>query len=169
MSDRAAHKIVQLLAMFDGQHGLRFFPRNMIEAICGCGTALLREYSSAPPAANKKRSNAANGISACINALRAMSTTWPSAQARADDLQLRLQEQFTPAFPMAQVDGPSAGMSGDSSTDPDLEDAADISNVFYQYMHEWGHMPTTQGGLPSELGSESSSLSQPGEAEWGGV
>ncbi|KAG9090104.1 hypothetical protein FS749_000812 [Ceratobasidium sp. UAMH 11750] len=168
MSDRAAHKIVQLLSMFDDQHGLRFFPRNMIEAIRTCGVALLREYSSAPSAANKKRSNAMAGIHTCINALHTISTTWPSAEARADHLQQRLREQAVPTSPIIQVDGPSGAMPGNASADPDSEDPADISKVFYQYMHEWGHMPAPQGHLPSELGSESSSFSQT-EVEWEGA
>lgn len=31
MCDRASHKIVQLVGMYDVHYGLRFFPRNMIE------------------------------------------------------------------------------------------------------------------------------------------
>ncbi|KAG9112635.1 hypothetical protein FRC07_007892 [Ceratobasidium sp. 392] len=96
MCDRAAHKIVQLINMFDDHHGLRFFPRNMIEAICACGAALIREYVLAPPAANKKRATAVGGVTTCVNALRAMSTAWPCANMRADDLERRLQERFSP-------------------------------------------------------------------------
>ncbi|QRW07163.1 Fungal specific transcription factor domain [Ceratobasidium sp. AG-Ba] len=61
--NRAAHKIVQLLNMFDNQYGLRFLPRNMIEAVCSCGTALLRELTATHPGAHKKRSTSSTGPS----------------------------------------------------------------------------------------------------------
>ena len=37
MCDRAAHKIVQLINMFNEQHGIRYFPRNMLKVeFCVC-------------------------------------------------------------------------------------------------------------------------------------
>ncbi|CCO37356.1 hypothetical protein BN14_11511 [Rhizoctonia solani AG-1 IB] len=47
MVDRATHKIVQLLQIFEEQHGMRFFPRNMIYVIYECGLALLKEAAPA--------------------------------------------------------------------------------------------------------------------------
>ncbi|KAG8789510.1 hypothetical protein FRC12_013469 [Ceratobasidium sp. 428] len=164
MCDRAAHKIVQLIRMFDDQHGLRFFPRNMLQAISTCGNALIREYASAPPAANKRRSNATDGISTCISALRTISGTWPSANARADELHSRLQERFTPVFPLTQVDGssfdpPAASMSAEQ----EHQDNADISSLFHQYMHEWSHMPLPHMSAESSVFGSESPFSQPGE------
>ncbi|KAG9119257.1 hypothetical protein FRC07_005792 [Ceratobasidium sp. 392] len=148
MCDRAAHKIVQLVKMYDEQHGLKFFPRNAIEAICTCGSALIREYALAPPTANKKRATAVSGVMTCVSALRAMTGTWPCAEARADDLEQRLQGRINSFVPVPQLDGPTTG-----GQIPD--DGSDISDVFYQYMHERSQSP--------ELGSESSF--GPGRAE----
>ncbi|QRV93002.1 Fungal specific transcription factor domain [Ceratobasidium sp. AG-Ba] len=170
MCDRAAHKIVQLLTMFDNQHGLRFFPCNMIEAVRACAIALLRELTLAPPAAVKKKSNAASGVNACINALRIMSNTWPRARSISEDLEQRLREQHTPSFPMTQLDGPAGDLPTESAVEQEPEDAADISQVFYQYMHDWGHMPVPPGPvyLSSGPGSESP-YSQSGELGWEGI
>ncbi|KAG8696342.1 hypothetical protein FRC09_008571 [Ceratobasidium sp. 395] len=143
MCDRAVGKIVQLIKMFDDQHGLRFFPRNMIEAspspaVCACGAGLLREYTAAPPGAHKKRANAANGLNTCIDALRTIGTAWPCAIIRADDLQTKLRERMGGTFPIAQVDGPSVS----TTDDLDLDDPnMDLSTEFYQYLHEWGQTP----------------------------
>ncbi|KAG8794036.1 hypothetical protein FRC12_000748 [Ceratobasidium sp. 428] len=92
MCDRGAHKIVQLLNMFDDQYGLRFFPRNMLQAINSCGNALLREFASSLGAA-KKRATAHEGVEVCVRALRTASPTWPCAEALANDLEARLEEQ----------------------------------------------------------------------------
>ncbi|KAG9106151.1 hypothetical protein FRC07_008936, partial [Ceratobasidium sp. 392] len=149
LCDRAAHKIVQLVTMFDDQHGLRFYPRNMIEAICACGTALLREHASAPFAANKKRSNATNGISTCINSLRSISATWPYAEALADDLQSRIQERFNPIFSVVPVDGHGATAPDDMLVDPQLDGDADAPMVLPGYMHD-GHTAPISSGPGSE-------------------
>ncbi|KAG9119740.1 hypothetical protein FRC07_005080 [Ceratobasidium sp. 392] len=102
MCDRGAHKIVQLLKMFDIQHGFRFFPRNMLQAsrvssspyaINSCGDALLMESVSSPPGAAKKRATAHEGVGVCILALRTVSPTWPCAEAFANELEARLEEQ----------------------------------------------------------------------------
>ncbi|KAG8730501.1 hypothetical protein FRC12_020234 [Ceratobasidium sp. 428] len=140
MCDRAVHKIMQLIRMFDDQHGLRFFPRNMIEAVCACGAGLLREYTAAPPGAHKKRANAVGGLNTCIDALRTIGAAWPCAMVQADDLQTRLNERIGPVFSVAQVDGPSA--SATTADDPDLDDPSMVmSTEFYQYIHERGQMP----------------------------
>ncbi|KAG9121881.1 hypothetical protein FRC07_001974 [Ceratobasidium sp. 392] len=155
MCDRAAHKIVQLINMFDDQHGLRFFPRNMIEAISACGTALLREYALAPVAANKKRATAANGANTCISALRTISTTWPCATARADDLESRLQGRFGAIVPVPQVDGSTTDDGGEDQGNNSVEDDySDSSSAFYQYMHDWSHLPDASPGMGSELSFE---------------
>ncbi|KAG8755715.1 hypothetical protein FRC12_010790 [Ceratobasidium sp. 428] len=152
--DRAGHKIVQLLKMFDRQHGLRFFPRNMIEAICACGTALLWEYTSTSAAAQKKRSNAIDGVGACVTALRTISVTWPYAQTRADDLEARLQKHFPPEFIMTQVDDPSLNPSHNLLEEQGLDDFTDISSELQQYMNEWHVLPfevSQSSGLSSEM------------------
>ncbi|KAG9093299.1 hypothetical protein FRC07_011490, partial [Ceratobasidium sp. 392] len=159
MCDRAAHKIVQLIKMFDDHHGLRFFPRNMIEAICACGAALIREYVLAPPAANKKRATAANGVTTCVNALRAMSTTWPCANMRADDLERRLQERFSPIVPVSPLNKPVTDDQNQNQNQPD--NGSDVSSMFYQHMYEWS--------LSVGLGSESSFEQRVGEAGWEGM
>ncbi|KAG9082234.1 hypothetical protein FS749_007012 [Ceratobasidium sp. UAMH 11750] len=93
MCDRGAHKIVQLLTIFDEQHGLRFFPRNMLQAISSCGDALLSESASSPPEAAQKRATAHEGVGVCVRALRTVSITWPCAEAFANELEARLEEQ----------------------------------------------------------------------------
>ncbi|KAG8726466.1 hypothetical protein FRC12_023374 [Ceratobasidium sp. 428] len=91
MCDRAVHKIVQLIKMFDDRHGLKFFPRSLIDTIFAGGVGLLREYTASPYGANKKRNTALAGVTACIDSLRTISSTWPCATARADELQTMLQ------------------------------------------------------------------------------
>ncbi|KAG8794389.1 hypothetical protein FRC12_024716 [Ceratobasidium sp. 428] len=115
MCERGAHKIVQLLNMFDDQYGLRFFPRNMLQAINSCGNALLEEFASSPGAA-KKRATAHEGVEVCVRALRAVSPTWPCAEALANDLEARLEEQRPHS-------------SGDSKMETD-ELADDTSTVY---------------------------------------
>ncbi|KAG9112455.1 hypothetical protein FRC07_007893 [Ceratobasidium sp. 392] len=143
MCDRAAHKIVQLIKMFDDHHGLRFFPRNAIEAIYACGAALIREYVLAPPAANKKRVTAVNGVTTCVNALRTMSTTWSCAKMRADNLERRLQERSSSIVPVPELDGPAT----DDQNQNQPDDGSDISSMFYRHIYEWS--------LATGLGSES--------------
>ncbi|KAG8698652.1 hypothetical protein FRC09_007114 [Ceratobasidium sp. 395] len=150
--NRAAHKIVQLVRMFEDRHGLRFFPRNMIEAICACGTTLIREYTAAAAAGDEKRSKAINGIAACIGALRTASTTWPYAQASAEDLHSRLQDQHTPGIIVPQADGPSTSPLDDPVSESELDDAADISNALYKYIIKRGRVPSPQIPDPADLG-----------------
>ncbi|KAG8789508.1 hypothetical protein FRC12_013467 [Ceratobasidium sp. 428] len=152
--NRAAHKIVQLVGMFEDQHGLRFFPRNMIEAICACGTTLIWEYTAAAATADRKRSNAINGIAACIGALRATSITWPYAQARADDLYSRLQDQHAPGITVPQADGSITSPLNDPASESDLDDAADISDALHQYISERGRVSSPQIPDPADPGSQ---------------
>ncbi|QRW07162.1 Fungal specific transcription factor domain [Ceratobasidium sp. AG-Ba] len=155
--------------MFDNQHGLRFFPCNMIEAVRACAIALLRELTSAPLAAVKKKSNAASGVNACINALRIIRTLAKSS--------FHLRGPGTtppgttpPSFSMTQLDGPLGDLPTEPAVEQEPEDTADISEVFYQYMHDWGHMPVPPGPayLSSGPGSESP-YSQSGELGWEGL
>ncbi|QRV78209.1 hypothetical protein RhiJN_06224 [Ceratobasidium sp. AG-Ba] len=104
-----------------------------------CGTTLLLELGSAPQVAQKKQANASQGISACINALRSISTTWPAARPLADDLQRRLQgESIASGFGTLRVDGPTSTVVNDE--EQDQEEAQSISNAFNQHMRELGHI-----------------------------
>ncbi|CAE6476614.1 unnamed protein product, partial [Rhizoctonia solani] len=62
MVDRATHKIVQLLQMFEEQHSMTFFPRNMIHAIYECGITLLKEATTVSFAAIKKRETTLDAV-----------------------------------------------------------------------------------------------------------
>ncbi|KAH7338365.1 hypothetical protein B0J17DRAFT_718012 [Rhizoctonia solani] len=92
MVDRATHKIVQLLQMFEEHHGMRFFPRNILHVIYECGVALLNESASVPAAATKKRANILEAVNACLHALRGTATTWPWAGKLAGQLEGKLNE-----------------------------------------------------------------------------
>ncbi|KAH7338367.1 hypothetical protein B0J17DRAFT_421283 [Rhizoctonia solani] len=92
MVDRATHKIVQLLQMFEEQHGMRFFPRNMLHVIYECGLALLKEAATLPFAAAKKRANALEAGNMCLRALRGTSKTWSWADQLANQLEGQLNE-----------------------------------------------------------------------------
>ncbi|CAE6451962.1 unnamed protein product [Rhizoctonia solani] len=87
MVDRATHKIVQLLQMFEEQHSMTFFPRNMIHVIYECGIVLLKEAVMAPLTATKKRATVLQAVSACLRALRRTSKTWPWAERLANQLE----------------------------------------------------------------------------------
>ncbi|CAE6451953.1 unnamed protein product [Rhizoctonia solani] len=92
MVDRATHKIVQLLQMFEEQHGMRFFPRNMIHVIYECGVVLLKEAAVVPFAATKKRATALEAGNVCLRVLKGTSRTWPWAEQLANRLEARLNE-----------------------------------------------------------------------------
>ncbi|KAG8729522.1 hypothetical protein FRC12_020911 [Ceratobasidium sp. 428] len=152
MCDRAVHKIVQLVKMFDDRHGLKFFPRSLVETVFACGVGLLREYTASPYGANKKRGTALDGVTACIGSLRTISGTWPCATPRADELQTMLQV-VQPPQSVAQVDGPSTMFP---EVDLDLDDA---SHAFYQFMRERrGAVSSGGGGGGQESESEWSEL-----------
>ncbi|KAF8754765.1 nitrogen assimilation transcription factor [Rhizoctonia solani] len=56
MVERATHKIVQLLQLFDEQHGMKFFPRNMVHVIYECGIVLLKEAATHHQVQQKEKS-----------------------------------------------------------------------------------------------------------------
>ncbi|QRW20701.1 Fungal specific transcription factor domain [Rhizoctonia solani] len=87
MVERATHKIVQLLQLFDEQHGMKFFPRNMVHVIYECGIVLLKEAAHTPPGATKKRVAAVNACHMCLHALRGASKTWLWAEHLAGKLE----------------------------------------------------------------------------------
>ncbi|KAF8686344.1 nitrogen assimilation transcription factor [Rhizoctonia solani] len=87
MVERATHKIVQLLQLFDEQHGMKFFPRNMVHVIYECGVVLLKEAAHTPPGATKKRVAAVNACHMCLHALRGASKTWLWAEHLAGKLE----------------------------------------------------------------------------------
>ncbi|CAE6413353.1 unnamed protein product [Rhizoctonia solani] len=92
MVNRATQKIVQLLQMFEEQHSMMFFPRNMIHVIYECGIVLLKDAMTAPLAATKKRANVFEAVSVCLRALRGTSKTWPWADRLANQLEGNLNE-----------------------------------------------------------------------------
>ncbi|EUC57316.1 hypothetical protein RSOL_218040 [Rhizoctonia solani AG-3 Rhs1AP] len=92
MVNRATRKIVHLLQMFEEQHSMMFFPRNMIHVIYECGIVLLKDAITAPLAATKKRAIVLEAVSACLRALRGTSKTWPWADRLANQLEGNLNE-----------------------------------------------------------------------------
>ncbi|CAE7221642.1 unnamed protein product [Rhizoctonia solani] len=142
MVDRAAHKIVQLLQMFEEQHGMRFFPRNMIHVIYDCGTVLLKEAATVPFAATKKRATALEAGNVCLRALKGASETWPWAEQLSNLLEAELNEAGAniTTQPFASNWTVSAG-----ETEPV---GADSSQTFYQFVHVWDPM-----GVPKALGA----------------
>ncbi|CAE6426189.1 unnamed protein product [Rhizoctonia solani] len=131
MVDRATHKIVQLLQMFEEQHGMRFFPRNMLHVIYECGLALLKEAVTVPFAAAKKRANALEAGNMCLRALRGTSATWSWAEQLANRLEGQLNQT-----------GASITMQPFTSnwTTPTAENeqtGTDTSQTFYQFVHVW--------------------------------
>ncbi|KAF8598936.1 hypothetical protein BDV93DRAFT_609553 [Ceratobasidium sp. AG-I] len=147
MCDRAAHKIVQLINMFNERHGIRYFPRSMLKAIFTAGLALLRESASAPSAAAKKRAYAQENTRTCVHMLHILGQTWPYAHELSSELQSRLSDQSQ--FPVTSLqNGPSPFMdmrgkgpalSNDGSNDQEWDDpsTADLSQTFYRFVHEW--------------------------------
>ncbi|KAF8598937.1 hypothetical protein BDV93DRAFT_526431 [Ceratobasidium sp. AG-I] len=172
MCDRAAHKIVQLINMFNEQHGISCFPRSMLKAIFTTGLALLQESASAPPAAARKRASAQECVVACINALRTLGQTWPYSHELSNELQSRLQnESELPSAsslqsdppPFIDVDGLDQVSSADLSIGQDWDDqlTTEISQAFYQFVQEWERTHSSypdgvQPALGAELFSESS-------------
>ncbi|KAJ1305123.1 hypothetical protein OPQ81_000160 [Rhizoctonia solani] len=92
MVDRATHKIVQLLQMFEEQHGMVFLPRNIIHMVYECGIVLLKEAATVPFAATKRRATALEASHVCVRALRGASRTWPWAEQLAVLLERKLNE-----------------------------------------------------------------------------
>ncbi|CAE6461401.1 unnamed protein product [Rhizoctonia solani] len=90
MVDRATHRIVQLLQMFEEQHEMKFFPRNMIHVIYECGIVFLKEFRYVPLGATKKRVAAMEACHVCLRALRGASVTWPWAEHLAGELEANL-------------------------------------------------------------------------------
>ncbi|QRV93001.1 Fungal specific transcription factor domain [Ceratobasidium sp. AG-Ba] len=140
MCDRASHKVVQLLAMFRDQHGLQYFPPNMIWAIRTCVNALLREHASASETANKKRYNAKNGVSACLGTLRFLSETWPAAQAQLERLEKHVEAQFKPTTTITQIDGAIEETPEEVVQRCQTDDSTDVSDMLHDFMREWRRM-----------------------------
>ncbi|CAE6460575.1 unnamed protein product [Rhizoctonia solani] len=159
MVDRATHKIVQLLQMFEEQHGMRFFPRNMVYVIYECGVALMREAASVPFAATKKRATAIEAVHACLRALRGASMTWLCAEQLAGRLEGLLNETGTNTTIQPFSSNWSVPLS---ETD---QAGADISQTFHQFVHVWDSagvenparinlMNRTQDMQSTQLGSD---------------
>lgn len=179
MCDRAAHKIVQLINMFNEHYGIRFFPRSMLKAIFTAGMALLQESAAAPAAAVKKRSYAQDNVGTCIQALNSLSETWPCARELSNELQSQLQHQSqfpTPSLSQndltspIQMEGLAPIPPGNFSTDQELEDQspAEISQTFNQFLREWERMQPLYpyGSVRQTPGADSyseSSFSLPGD------
>ncbi|KAF8714536.1 nitrogen assimilation transcription factor, partial [Rhizoctonia solani] len=102
MVERATHKIVQLLQLFDEQHGMKFFPRNMVHVIYECGIVFLKEAAHTPPGATKKRVAAVNACHMCLDALRGASKTWLWAEHLAGKLEedIKVARANTPSRPL---------------------------------------------------------------------
>ncbi|EUC57315.1 fungal specific transcription factor [Rhizoctonia solani AG-3 Rhs1AP] len=131
MVDRAAHKIVQLLQMFEEQHGMRFFPRNMLHVIYECGVVLLKEAATVPFAATKKRATALEAGNVCLRVLKGTSRTWPWAEQLANRLEARLSEAGANIAmqPFASNWTVPAGENDQTGSDN--------SQTFYQFVHVW--------------------------------
>lgn len=106
--DRAANKIVQLVALFDKCYGLKYFPLNMLQVshaslldnsdlfvkvIFMAGATLLVQSATLSESAVKKRAEAHDATRKCIRALQLASQTWECANVSADQLQRLLHEQ----------------------------------------------------------------------------
>ncbi|KAG9125277.1 hypothetical protein FRC07_008267 [Ceratobasidium sp. 392] len=135
MCDRAAHKIVQLIRIFEQSHGLRYFPRNMLQTIVACGTTLLLQGATVSESATKKRSTAQEGVNSCIRALREIASTWPYARQLAEQLEDSLSEQSH----NSPISSPSAAPPSTSKVLAEQgSDDQDAPNTFYRFVHESG-------------------------------
>ncbi|CAE6492919.1 unnamed protein product [Rhizoctonia solani] len=172
MVDRATHKIVQLLQMFEEQHGMRFFPRNMIYMIYECGLVLMKEAATVPFAATKKRATAIEAGHACLRALKGTSVTWPWAEQLATRLEGCLNAAGANTTLQPFTSNWSIPVGGTNSA------GADMSPTFHQFVHVWdstgmeapgrinltnriqdtqptepnSDMTTTRGMVPSSMG-----------------
>ncbi|KAG8697599.1 hypothetical protein FRC08_006419 [Ceratobasidium sp. 394] len=119
LCDRAAHKIIFLVDLYNRWHGLRFFPRNMIQVghvkytirstaiddqsilqvIFAAGTIFFKQQVAVPDGGQYSETRAA--IQGCIATLRTIAGTWHCAERYAARLQALLQDQ-TPQ-PRAQT------------------------------------------------------------------
>ncbi|CAE6494731.1 unnamed protein product [Rhizoctonia solani] len=144
MVDRGTHKIVQLLQIFEEQHGMMFFPRNMVYIIYECGVVLLREAVDAPLAAIKKRATALEAGHVCLRALRGASRTWPCAERLAGLLESKLNEVGADTTIQAFTSNWNVTEGGNEQA------GTDLSQTFYQFVHVW-----------DPAGDESSARSNP--------
>ncbi|KAG8737736.1 hypothetical protein FRC11_001869 [Ceratobasidium sp. 423] len=129
MVDRATHKIVQLLQMFEEQHGMVFFPRNMVNVIYECGIVLLKEAAIVPSAAMKKRATALEASHVCLGALRGVSRTWSWAKQLAGQLEGKLNEADA-NMPMQSYPSDWAASRGDGHQ---------TGQAYYQLVHVWDY------------------------------
>ncbi|CAE6479906.1 unnamed protein product [Rhizoctonia solani] len=129
--DRAAHKIVQLLQMFEEQHGMRFFPRNMVHVIYECGVVLLKEAATVPFAATKKRATALDASNVCLRVLKGTSRTWPWAERLAGRLEGLLNEAGANISMQPFASNWTVPVGGNDQT------GTDTSQTFYQFVHVW--------------------------------
>ncbi|QRV89949.1 Fungal specific transcription factor domain [Ceratobasidium sp. AG-Ba] len=90
LCDRAADKIMHLVDLHDQWHGLRFFPRNMIQVIQAVGILRLRQLAFAA-----EPSESQGAFFECITTLRTISHTWQCAEKYMVHLQNALGEQGT--------------------------------------------------------------------------
>ncbi|QRV75256.1 Fungal specific transcription factor domain [Ceratobasidium sp. AG-Ba] len=107
LCDRAAEKIMHLVDLYGQWHGLRFFPRNMIQVVYASphitrrterydttqvikavGILRLRQLAFAPEPSGSREASLK-----CITALRTISHTWQCAEKYMDHLQKSLGEQ----------------------------------------------------------------------------
>ncbi|CAE6496743.1 unnamed protein product [Rhizoctonia solani] len=149
MVDRATHKIVQLLRMFEEQHSMTFFPRNMIHVIYECGIALLKEATTVSFAATNKRETALEAVDACLRALRGTSRSWPWAERLANLLEGKLNEgKENNATQPFTSDWTAPGGENDQS-----------GHIFYPLVQGWDQAGLeSSSGVPiSQLGLELSS------------
>ncbi|QRV75257.1 nitrogen assimilation transcription factor nirA [Ceratobasidium sp. AG-Ba] len=86
--DRAASRIVFLVNLYDQLHGLRFFPRCMIQAIQAAGAVFIRQQAAAAVQNHNQ-----DGIHKCIASLRTITNTWPCANNYSNFLENLLQVQ----------------------------------------------------------------------------
>ncbi|KAG9123836.1 hypothetical protein FRC07_013809 [Ceratobasidium sp. 392] len=119
--DRAAHKIVQLITMFEGYICLRDRVASGTYLDVHCGTQ----------EAHQRRERHQH--------LRQRATY------RLDHVAMRPSTRRRSSVALGTIEFFLDGIGGDPSDDvppeQDMDDAEDISNMFHQYMHEWGHMP----------------------------
>ncbi|KAJ1305122.1 hypothetical protein OPQ81_000159 [Rhizoctonia solani] len=157
MVDRATHKIVQLLQMFEEQHGMLLFPRNMVHVIYECGLVLLTEAATVPVAATKKRTNALEACHVCLRTLRGTSRTWPWADQLASRLEEKLNEAGANATMQTIASNWKVPESGNDRA------GMDGPQTFYQFVHVWdptGAEGSSRGHSVNEI--PGMQLNQPG-------
>ncbi|KAG9083499.1 hypothetical protein FRC07_013898, partial [Ceratobasidium sp. 392] len=70
LCDRAACKITLLVEFYNRWHGLRFFPRNMVQVIFSAGALLVQQQAIlSRDASAAQQTNNHNAILECISAL----------------------------------------------------------------------------------------------------